>query len=113
MAIQSHLHLNERLVALRTCDSYRQWRSLDDERFCILCEKTFKGRQVRITRDRRGQFQVHCPGENCKGGPGEWVHPGNPLTSETAYQDWWRALGSFDEQESAGATMLNRGGTYA
>jgi hypothetical protein len=60
-----------------------------------LCEKSFTGRQVEITRSR-GQFKLHCPTEGCNAGPGEWVHPGNPLLCDTAYRDWLRALGFLE-----------------
>ena len=99
MAIQPHLPLDERLLILRSVDQFRAWTSLDDERVCVLCERKFSGRQVRITRTRGGRgFQLHCPSEGCNAGPGQWVYPGNPLVSETAYQDWQRALGALDSR---------------
>jgi hypothetical protein len=92
MAIQPHLPLDERLTILRQTDQFRTWSSLDDKRVCVLCDKTFSGRQVGISRNRAGRIQLHCPTDRCGAGPGHWVYPGNPLISEAAYQDWNRAL---------------------
>jgi len=47
-----HLQYDERLWILRTGDHFRSWESLDDQRFCILCEKTFTGRRIEITRQQ-------------------------------------------------------------
>ena|SRR5438874_1957419 len=92
MAIRAHVPLDERLLILRATDEFRKWNSLDDQRVCVLCDKNFTGRQIEITRNRSGQFELHCPTHKCNAGPGQWVYPGNPLVSETAYQDWQKAL---------------------
>jgi hypothetical protein len=101
MAIQPHLPLDERLLILREADQFRTWRSLDDKRVCILCDKKFSGRQVRITRGRGGRFHLHCPTDGCNAASSQWVYPGNPLVSETAYQDWQRALGNGETTSAA------------
>jgi hypothetical protein len=83
MAI-SHLPLDERLLVLRAADHFRTWNSLDDRRVCILCDKTFSGRQVEVIREHSGRFRLHCPTEGCTSGPSQWVYPGDPLISEAA-----------------------------
>jgi hypothetical protein len=92
MAIKPHLPLEERLSALRGADQFRNWTSLDDKRVCILCDRSFTGRQVEITRSRSGRVDLHCPTDGCTADPSHWVYPGNPLVSETVYKDWSRAL---------------------
>jgi hypothetical protein len=92
MAIKPHLPLDERLIILRAADQFRNWSSLDDQRVCIFCEKTFTGRQVEIRSTRAGTFHLHCPTETCNAGPKQWVYTGNPLVSEAAWRDWQRAL---------------------
>ena len=82
----------ERLSILRSEDRFRPWESLDDKRCCVLCERTFNGRQVEI-RGRSGRFTLHCPMEDCHSTPRHWVCPGNPLVSDQVYQDWSLALG--------------------
>jgi hypothetical protein len=101
MAIKPHVPLDERLWVLRAADHFRNWNSLDDQRVCIYCEKTFTGRQVEIRRGRSGSFHLHCPTEKCSGGPSQWVYPGNPLMSEAAYHDWQRALNHSDSTPAA------------
>jgi hypothetical protein len=103
------LHMNaelepeDRLSILRTEDQFRRWNSIDDERFCILCEKKFNGHQVEIRRFANGKHELHCPTEACDSGPHQWVYPGTPLISDIVNPDWWRALGQagFQRQEHA------------
>jgi hypothetical protein len=87
-----NLPSEDRLALLQTGDQFRSWDSLDDKRFCILCERTFNGRQVSI-RHRRGRHELRCPTESCKSQRHQWVHPRNSLNAEKSYQDWWRAPG--------------------
>jgi hypothetical protein len=96
MATRPHLPLDERLRFLRAADKFREWTSLDDQRVCVLCDKTFNGRQVEMRRDRTGHIRLRCPTEGCNGELSHWVYPGNPLISEIAFQDWQRALNKDD-----------------
>jgi hypothetical protein len=96
--MKTHLQLDDRLSILRAQDRFRNWRSLDDRRICILCDKTFNGRQIEITRHRHGEFRIHCPTEGCHSKPHQWVYPGNPLVSGRSFNDWWRALTEPDEE---------------
>jgi hypothetical protein len=93
MTKSRHIKADERLSILRAADQFRSWDSVDDRRFCIVCDRKFNGRQISITRRRHGGYDLHCPTAHCKSLPHQWVYPGNPLTSESAYADWWRALG--------------------
>ena len=36
----------DKLDALRRVDQFRQWRSLDEKRFCLVCGKIITGRQI-------------------------------------------------------------------
>jgi hypothetical protein len=82
------LTLDEKLDALRVCDHFRKWSSLDDKRVCILCEKQITGRQIEVVRMRGGKYKANCPTEHCQSSPREWVYPGNPLISEASWHDW-------------------------
>ena len=92
MAIHRHLAADDKLAALRKGDPVHKWASLDDRRTCILCDKTFSGRQVDVTVTAGGRARLRCPSEGCTSTPREWVHPGNPLVSRKAWQDWQRVL---------------------
>jgi len=86
---------DRKLALLQRHDPYRQWMTLEDRRICLACDREFSGREVRFNRASRS---LQCPTRGCAGTPREWAYPGNPLTSETVYNDWWRALGGETEQ---------------
>jgi hypothetical protein len=86
---------NERLSILRACDHFRKWQSLDDERVCVVCNRGFNGHEVPIVMIDN-DYKLHCPTATCDSGVHQWVYQGNPLLSDVAYADWWRALGSTD-----------------
>ena len=67
-----HLTLEERLDLLRAADKERKWHSLDDERVCVVCNRVFTGRQIRIRRDQRGRFLLHCPTDDCPSCAPHW-----------------------------------------
>jgi hypothetical protein len=92
MAVRSRLLIEDKLAALRKGDPIHDWESLDDKRFCILCDRTFNGRQVTISISRLGRVQLHCPTDGCRGTAHQWVHPGNPLTSQEAWTEWERVM---------------------
>ncbi|CAN5601728.1 hypothetical protein BH20VER1_BH20VER1_30360 [soil metagenome] len=95
----------DKLDALRKGDPARQWVSLDDRCSCILCEKTFSGRQVEVSVSQIGRVRLSCPSEGCRGTPGEWVHPENPLASQKAWRDWEHVLkGGKTSRTKAGKT---------
>ncbi len=92
MALRKTLASEDKLAALRKGDPHHAWQSLDDRCSCILCDRTFSGRQVDIAVGAGGRVRLRCPSEGCKSTPREWVHPGNPLVSAKAWKDWTRVL---------------------
>jgi hypothetical protein len=64
-----------RLEALRRLDQFREWRSLDDERYCLVCGKIITGRQIQVAGGTRGngQSRLSCPTERCNSIPMDWV----------------------------------------
>ena len=87
-----HPKLDERLSVLRAEDRFRKWRSLDDERLCIICKRRFNGRQVEIHRVGNRKYELHCPTEGCNSRPHLWIHPATPLVAHVTKSDWWRPL---------------------
>jgi hypothetical protein len=67
----------EKLNILRRVDEFRQWHSLDEKRYCLVCGEMITGRQIHVIRDTHGNAQVRlsCPTEHCKATPIEWVCP--------------------------------------
>jgi hypothetical protein len=71
----------EKLEALRRLDQFRDWHSLDDERYCLVCSKIITGRQIHFTGGTRGNgpLRVNCPTERCHSIPMDWVLPTNEV----------------------------------
>ena len=91
----------DRLSALRAEDHFKIWKSLEDQRVCILCEKKFNGHEVEIIRSGEGKYELHCPTKGCNSGLHQWVYPGTPLISDIIEADWWRAI---DKERARGPT---------
>jgi len=64
-----------RLDELRRLDQFREWRSLDDKRYCLICGKIITGRQIQVAGGTRvnGQSRLSCPTERCNSIPMDWV----------------------------------------
>ena len=77
MALSPSLTLTgaEKLEALRRLDQFRQWRSLDEKRYCLVCGKIIIGRQIQVAAGTRGNgpLRLNCPTERCISIPMDWV----------------------------------------
>ena len=78
----------DKLDVLRRLDQFREWRSLDDKRFCLVCGKIINGWQIQIAGGTRGNgpLRLSCPTERCNSIPMDWVLPTDELVAlaETA-----------------------------
>jgi hypothetical protein len=101
----AHLKLDDRLSVLRTEDQFRKWRSLDDERLCIICKRKFNGRQVEIRRLRNRKYELHCPTEGCNSRPHLWIYRATPLVSHVLESDWWRAASKRQERSVPASSL--------
>ena len=78
MALSSTVNLSDadKLDALHRLDQFRQWRSLDEKRFCLVCGKIITGRQIQVGGTRgNGPLRLSCPTERCNSIPMDWVLP--------------------------------------
>jgi hypothetical protein len=68
---------DERLEVLRQLDQFRQWRSLEEKRYCLVCGKIIVGRQIQVAGGTRGNgpLRLSCPTDNCNSIPMDWVLP--------------------------------------
>jgi hypothetical protein len=71
----------EKLSILQAADLRRKWHSLDDQRVCVLCDRTITGRQIEVRRDPGGTFSVHCPTHGCSSVPSDWFYQGNACST--------------------------------
>jgi hypothetical protein len=67
----------DKLRWLRRLDGGRGWDSLEDQRCCRCCGKTFTGRQVQLVGGTRGRGPVRfvCPTPNCRSTLADWRYP--------------------------------------
>ena len=103
-----HVKLDERLSILRAEDRLRTWRSLDDERLCIICKRKFNGRQVEIRRLGNRKYELHCPTEGCDAKPHLWIYPTTPLVSHVVEADWWYSVDKKQEHRAAESMLRTR-----
>jgi len=96
----THLKLDDRLSILRSEDRFRSWKSLDDERVCIICKRKFNGRQVEICRLGNRKYRLHCPTEGCNSRPHLWIYPTTPLVSHVVEADWWYSASKKQERRA-------------
>jgi hypothetical protein len=75
---------DEKLDALRRLDQFRQWRSLDEKRYCLVCGKIITGREIQITGGTRGNgaLRLSCPTERCNSIPMDWVLPTDEIMAK-------------------------------
>ena len=67
----------EKLHVLQQLDQFREWHSLDDKRYCLVCGEIITGREIRVIRDVLGKEsqRLACPTKDCDAVPMEWVQP--------------------------------------
>ncbi len=106
MALSPPVALSEadRLDALRRLDQFRQWHSVDDKRFCLVCGKIIIGRQIQVEGGTRGNgpLRLSCPSERCNSIPMDWVLP----TDETLAA---AETGSAEEHNIPSSSPVDRG----
>jgi hypothetical protein len=66
-----------KLNALQRLDQFREWRSLDERRYCLACGKIITGRQIQVAGGTRENepLRLSCPTERCAAIPMDWVLP--------------------------------------
>jgi hypothetical protein len=74
----------DKLDVLRRLDQFRQWRSLDEKRFCLVCGEIITGRQIQVAGGTRGNgpLQLSCPTERCNSIPMDWVLPTDEILAK-------------------------------
>jgi len=77
LSTAARLSDDEKLEALRLLDQFRQWHSLDEKRYCLICGKLITGRQIQLAGGTRGNgpLRLNCPTEQCNSIPMDWVLP--------------------------------------
>ena len=78
------LSAQEKLEALRRLDQFRQWHSLDEKRYCLVCGKLILGQQIQVAGGTRGNgpLRLRCPTERCNSIPMDWVLPTDEILAK-------------------------------
>lgn len=68
---------HEKLEMLRRLDRFRDWVSLDEIRYCLVCGKLITGREIQIKGEssETESPQAACPTEYCNSIPIDWALP--------------------------------------
>jgi len=74
----------EKLEALCRLDQFRQWHSLEEKRYCLVCGKLISGRQIQVAGGTRGNgpLRLSCPTEKCNSIPMDWVLPTDEILAK-------------------------------
>ena len=106
MTLSSPVTLSEidKLDVLCRLDQFRQWRSLDEKRFCLVCGKIITGRQIQVEGGTRGDgpLRLSCPTERCNSIPMDWVLPTDEILAKVERM-------VEEEREAAVTTPVSRG----
>lgn len=86
MAVPMEIRLSddEKLEVLQRLDQFRQWHSLDEERYCLVCGNLITGRQIQLAGGTRGNgpLALKCPTRDCNSIPMDWVLPTNEILAK-------------------------------
>jgi hypothetical protein len=88
----------EKLDALGRLDHFRQWHSLDQKRYCLVCGKMITGREIQVIESARGEapLRMVCPTQHCDAMPIEWVLPTEDVLIKIAMVEaergWFRLV---------------------
>jgi len=74
----------DKLEMLRRLDQFRQWHSLEEKRYCLVCGTLVSGRQIQVGGGNRGNgpLRLSCPTEGCNSIPMDWVLPTDEILAK-------------------------------
>jgi hypothetical protein len=97
----------EKLDVLSRLDQFRQWRSLDEKRYCLVCGKIITGRQIQVAGlGGEGPLRLSCPTTQCNSIPMDWVLPTDEILAQVEVM-------AAEERKAASSTPVTHdGGGY-
>jgi len=74
----------EKLEVLRRLDQFREWHSLEEKRYCLVCGTILSGRRIQVGGGTRGNgpLRLSCPTERCNSIPMDWVLPTDEILAK-------------------------------
>jgi hypothetical protein len=84
LCVATKLSDEDKLEVLRRLDQFRQWHSLEEKRYCLVCGNLISGQQVKVTGGTRGNgpLRLSCPTERCNSIPMDWVLPTDEILAK-------------------------------
>ena len=67
------LPYNKKLNLLRAHSMGCDWPDLDQEHWCLHCEKKFSGHSARVWQAKDGSIWLECGTPDCDGSPIDWA----------------------------------------
>jgi hypothetical protein len=64
---------NKKLNLLRAHSIGCEWPDLDQEQWCLHCQKKFNGHAARVWQDGQGRLWLECGTLGCDGSPIDWA----------------------------------------
>jgi len=100
MALVSSIKLSDgdKVDLLQRLDRFRQWHSLDEKRYCLVCGEIITGREIHVIMGTRGNrsLRIICPTKYCDAMPIEWVWPNDDvlitIAMVEAERSWLRLI---------------------
>jgi hypothetical protein len=100
MALVSSIKLSdqEKLATLQRFDQFRNWHSLDEKRYCLVCGEIITGQEIQVITGTLGNrsLRVICPTKHCDAMPIEWVWPTDDvlitIAMVEAERNWLRLI---------------------
>jgi hypothetical protein len=82
--VATKLSDEENLEVLRRLDQFREWHSLEEKRYCLVCGNLVSGRQIQVAGGTRGNgpLRLSCPTERCNSIPMDWVLPTDEILAK-------------------------------
>ena len=84
LCVATKLSDEEKLEVLRRLDQFREWHSLEEKRYCLVCGNLVSGRQIQVAGGTRGNgpLRLSCPTERCNSIPLDWVLPTDEILAK-------------------------------
>lgn len=95
----------DKLDALRALDQFRQWRSPDEKRYCLVCGKIITGRQIQVAGGTHSDepLRLSCPTAQCNSIPMDWVLPTDEILARIEVM-------AAEERKAASSPPVAHGG---
>ena len=79
----------EKLQLLQQLDQYREWHSLEQERYCLVCGNLITGSQIHVVNEgsETSPNRLVCPTMGCPSIPMDWVLATEEILTTLATRD--------------------------